>query len=71
MSKIQWLINDAPSLPVSSFMIDPHILDGDVLSLQRKFDILRDEILMEFNVHVGFEIEIEMYTGNAIIHVVE
>ncbi len=71
MSKIQWLLNDSPSLPVSTLRVDPGILDGDVFDLKRKFDVLRDDIWMEFDIIVGFEIEIDSYTGIPTINVVQ
>lgn len=71
MSKIQWILNDVPSLPVSTLRVDPGILEGDWLSLNRKFDVLRDDIWMELDVHVGFEIDIDSHTGRPTINVVQ
>lgn len=71
MSKIKWILNDAPSLPVSTFRVDPEIVNGNWLDLDRKFDELRISIWEEFNVHVGFDFEYDRFTGKTTINVVQ
>lgn len=71
MSKIEWLLNDEPSLPVSTLRVDPNIVTGDWLGLHRKLDVLRQDINMELDVFVGFEFEYDNFTGKTTIHVIE
>ena len=70
MSKIKWLLNDAPSLPVSTFVVDPNIFNGNIRDLDRKLDTLRWDILFEFEVHVDFEFEHDNFTGKTTINVI-
>ena len=71
MSKIQWLLNDAPSLPVSTFVVDTTIMVGDPMDVERKFRARAEEIYMELDVHVWFEICIDSLTNIPYIEVIE
>lgn len=71
MCKIQWIKNDSPSLPVSTFVVDTDILIGDPTNIERKFKSLAEDIYMEFDVHVWFNIEIDSFTNKTEITVID
>lgn len=57
MSKIRWILNDKPSLPLCTLRVSSDILLGDPTDLKRKFDTLSNDIEMELGVPVWFKIE--------------
>jgi len=71
MRKIQWLLNDAPSLPVSTFIVNTTIIIGDPMHVERKFRALAEEIYMEFDIHVWFEICLDSLTNRPYIEIKE
>jgi hypothetical protein len=56
MSKIPWILNDVPSLPLSTLRVSNDIFLGDPTNLVRKFNLLSDNIEAELGVPVWFDI---------------
>lgn len=71
MSKIQWILNDVPSLPLSTLRVSNDIFLGDPTDIRRKFDMLSNDIEMELGVPVWFKIENDAWFGNPQITVID